>query len=317
LPSRKPCGLASPHAPRRDTRDRFAGCDVACYDRTSADESLGPDADATENNDAGAERGPPLDDDTLELPVALALKKPCSGRRARDLVVDEQDSVPDENLVLDLDAVADQGVALNLAVRADDRAPLDLDKRADPAVVTDRTAVQVRERVDDDAFAERDIVDQPVWRIVDRDAVQRTPPASGIVATPAAADRSSASSGSLKSRDASLIGVAKITAPRLCAVPGGATLCREPSSVEAGAAAPRSKARSSPAQADDVYSAAPSKRPEPSPRIFYLRLRSTAWTDDDDVAGAGRPQCVRVASPGELELRAPRVRARAWRSPSN
>ena len=81
--------------------------------------------------------------------------------------------MPDEDVVFDRDAVADECVALDLAVRADRGPALDLDKRSDPGVVADLAAVEVRERLNDDALAELDIVECAKWRVVCR---SRQPP---------------------------------------------------------------------------------------------------------------------------------------------
>src|SRR6185436_11735149 len=93
----------------------------------------------------------------------------CSATTSgRPLVVAEHDAVPDEDAVADRHAVADEGVALDLAARADDGAALDLDEGPDPRPVADAAAVQVGERVDDDAGAEHHVVDQPMRRVVGR-----------------------------------------------------------------------------------------------------------------------------------------------------
>src|SRR5207249_141411 len=73
-----------------------------------------------------------------------------------------------EHLVLDRHALADKRMALNLAAGADPRAALDLDERPDPTVVADRAAVQIGERANVDAFAELDVVEQPVRGLVCR-----------------------------------------------------------------------------------------------------------------------------------------------------
>src|SRR5262249_12841441 len=90
------------------------------------------------------------------------------GGRAMMTVVVEHHPVADEDLVADLDAAADEAVALDLAARADGRILLDLDERPDPRLDADPAAVEVRKRVDDDAFAELDFSDQTERRVVDR-----------------------------------------------------------------------------------------------------------------------------------------------------
>src|SRR6266511_2126158 len=93
---------------------------------------------------------------------------PFDGRRARTLIVDEDDSVPDENLIVDLDAVADERMALDLAVCSDDRAPLNLDEWSDTRVGANSANVEVRERVDDHILTEGHVLDQTIWRLIGR-----------------------------------------------------------------------------------------------------------------------------------------------------
>jgi hypothetical protein len=76
--------------------------------------------------------------------------------------------VADEDLVVDRDAGADEGVALDLAALADLDAGLDLDERPDPRLGADPAAVEVRERLDDDAVAELDVAKEAVGRLVRR-----------------------------------------------------------------------------------------------------------------------------------------------------
>ena len=91
-------------------------------------------------------------DELQSVPVCSA---PAVVRRARPLVVDEHHAVADEDLVLDRDAVADERVALDLAARADHGARAGSRRTVPIArVVADRAAVEVRERLDDDAVAE-------------------------------------------------------------------------------------------------------------------------------------------------------------------
>ena len=150
----------------RRARDDRAGRHVARDDRAGPDDRTGPDPDAAEDDRAGAQRGAALDDRLQQLPVLLRLQGAVARRRARVLVVDEHDAVPDEDLVLDRDPLADEGVALDLAAGADPRSPLDLDERPDPGRVADLAAVEIRERSDDDVRPEADVVEQPVGRVV-------------------------------------------------------------------------------------------------------------------------------------------------------
>src|SRR5262249_37714073 len=86
--------------------------------------------------------------------------------RARLLVVDEHHAVPHEDFVLDHDSVTDERVALDLAALADHSTTLALDERADPSPGTDPATVEIGERVDGHVFAELDVGDQTIWRVV-------------------------------------------------------------------------------------------------------------------------------------------------------
>ena len=90
----------------------------------------------------------------------------------------------DEHLVFDQNAAADERVALNLAIGADRCSRLDLDERADPRPVSDPAAIQISERLDDDPFAELDVIDQAIRGCV-RGLVRHSQPAkySSIAAT--------------------------------------------------------------------------------------------------------------------------------------
>src|SRR5438128_720778 len=153
--------------PRRDSGDRLAGRDVPRHDGAGAHDRAFADPDAAEDDRTRAEARSVLDDRLQQLPVVAGLEAALVRRRAWELVVDEHDAVADEDLVADLDSVAHEGVALHLAALADRRAALDLHERADARLVADPAAVEVRERPDDDAVAERDVVDQPVRSVVD------------------------------------------------------------------------------------------------------------------------------------------------------
>jgi len=56
-----------------------------------------------ENDGARSERGASLNDGGKELPILFRLQLPPLVRRPRMLVVDEDDSVADEDFVLDAD----------------------------------------------------------------------------------------------------------------------------------------------------------------------------------------------------------------------
>jgi hypothetical protein len=80
--------------------------------------------------------------------------------RARQLVIDEDDAMSDEDAIADGHSSTDKRVALDLAVGSYLHASPDLDERANPSAIPDTTAVQVGERSDMHLLAELDIVEQ-------------------------------------------------------------------------------------------------------------------------------------------------------------
>jgi len=88
--------------------------------------------------------------------------------RARQLVIDEDDAMSDEDAIADGHSFTDKRVALDLAVGSYLHASLDLDDRANPSAIPDTTAVQVGERSDMHLLAELDIVEQTGGRFVAR-----------------------------------------------------------------------------------------------------------------------------------------------------
>src|SRR5215211_1881906 len=147
-------------------RNSLARCDVARDDGAGADERTLTDPSAAQDNRAGPERRTMLDNGTHEQPVVLGLQRAQLARRTRELIVDEQDAMADENLVLDRDPCADERMALDLAPRTDHGIALDLHERPDARLVANAASVEVRERRDDDVLAEIDVVNQPIRRTV-------------------------------------------------------------------------------------------------------------------------------------------------------
>src|SRR5439155_10058753 len=153
---------------RRHAHHGLPCSNIVRHDRSRAHERAGTDPHSTEDHYSRPEGCGALDDGSLKLPVGFAFQGARAGRRARELAVDEQRAVSDEDLVLELDAAADEGVALDLAARPDDDAALDLDVWPDARLVPDAAAVEAGEGGDDHALSERDVVDQLVRRVVRR-----------------------------------------------------------------------------------------------------------------------------------------------------
>src|SRR4029453_798475 len=117
--------------------------------RPGADHRGLADRDSAHDHRSRTEARAALDARLQQLPIRGGLEHSSAARGARKPVVDEEHSVPDEDLVADQDTLADESVALNLAVCADARARLDLDEGADASVVPDLAPVEVREELHD------------------------------------------------------------------------------------------------------------------------------------------------------------------------
>src|SRR2546427_2577842 len=158
-PSRRR-GLFLPPLTSGDAGHDGVGGNVSRDHRAGSHESSRPDSNAAEDDDSGAERGASLYHGSQEVPIGVALGSAFVGSGAGELVVDEENPVPDEDLVLDLNAVADERVARDLAGGADRPPPLDLNEGSDAGVTPDAAAIKVAERPDGHVFPEFDVVDQ-------------------------------------------------------------------------------------------------------------------------------------------------------------
>src|SRR5436309_15598254 len=118
---------------------------IVGHDAAGADDGIVPDDHLREDRGPGPDRRPLLHQRGLDRPVRFGLEFPRRSRRPRIGVVDEDNTVADEDVVLDRHALTDEGVTRNLAPLADLRILLDLDKRADLRVVAELVAVPVDE----------------------------------------------------------------------------------------------------------------------------------------------------------------------------
>src|SRR6476659_2832360 len=111
--------FASAECPGGIARDRGSRRHIAGDHGAGANQCLSTDPHAAENHRARPEGRAALDEGSLQLPVAIRLETPVVRGRPGQVVVDEDDPVPDEGGVSDRDALADECVALDLAVRPD------------------------------------------------------------------------------------------------------------------------------------------------------------------------------------------------------
>src|SRR5207237_1285299 len=133
--TREPCG---------DALGESVVWDVARHDGARADQGMGADGNAAEDDRSGPDGRAALDAGRDDRPVGVALQA-AGGGRARVAVVDEEDAMTDADLVLDGDAFADEAVRGDFAASANAGVFLDLDEGADLGVVADGAAVEVDE----------------------------------------------------------------------------------------------------------------------------------------------------------------------------
>ena len=140
---------------------------VARDHRAGADECADTDAHSTEDDGARTDRRPVLDERSKQLPV----RPPPGARRsavvARGCLSFTNMTPCPTNTSSSISTPSQTKVWLWILQRSPIRdTPLDLDEGADSRAVSDRAAVEIRERMDDNILAERDVVEQPIWSVV-------------------------------------------------------------------------------------------------------------------------------------------------------
>ena len=106
-----------------------------------ADDGILADGEAAKDGSVGADGGAFFDYYGHDLPVGFGLQTAAGGCGPGVAIVDEHDTVADEDLVLDGHPLADEGVALDLAVSADGGVFLDFDEGTDFGAIANRAAV--------------------------------------------------------------------------------------------------------------------------------------------------------------------------------
>ena len=101
--------------------------------------------DASQERGAGANRGTPLDDRALAIPIGIRLKLPAGASGTGIAIIDESHTMSDENFGFNCDALADEGVAANLATASDLRSLLNFYEGTNLCSIADFAAVEVYE----------------------------------------------------------------------------------------------------------------------------------------------------------------------------
>ena len=125
------------------TYDNGIGGDILDDNTAGADDGVLTDRHTTENCCVGAYGRPTANIGGDDLPIGFSLEPTGLGGGSGVAVIDEHDTMADENIVFDGDALAYKRMALDFAVSSNGSVFLDFDKGADAAVVADCTTVQV------------------------------------------------------------------------------------------------------------------------------------------------------------------------------
>jgi hypothetical protein len=85
------------------------------------------------------------------------LQKAFAGSGARNFIVDEDDTMANEDFILNRDTFADETVTGDLTLTADEGPLLDFDEGANPGFIANFAAVKVYEVMDDDVATQFDV----------------------------------------------------------------------------------------------------------------------------------------------------------------
>src|SRR5947207_6666919 len=153
-------GLAMVCAPQDPGRvtcdDRIIG-DVLRYNTSSADGSAHTDSDAAKHRGSRTDRGALFHQSRHTSPVGFRLQISLGRGRPRIKIVDENDTMPNEDLVFDLHAFANEGMAGDFAAVTHPCAFLYFYKGPYFDIVTDFTPVQIGKGIYFDIFPQLDI----------------------------------------------------------------------------------------------------------------------------------------------------------------
>ena len=129
----------------RIARDNRIPRHVFGDDAARADNGIFADLRFGKNCGVGADGCALADESLLDLPVCLGLERSSRRGGSRISVIDEHDSMTNEDVVLNRDSFADEGVAGDFAVFSDPGILLDFNEGADLRIGSDFTAVEVDE----------------------------------------------------------------------------------------------------------------------------------------------------------------------------
>src|SRR5215472_589970 len=131
--------------PRGISRDNGVRRNIFSDHGAGSDNRVFSNGHVRKNRGARTNRSALLDQGPLDFPIAFRLELAFPGRCARIGIVDEGDSMSDEDVVFDGHAFADEGMARNLAILPNGRVLLNFDERANLGVLSNFAAVKINE----------------------------------------------------------------------------------------------------------------------------------------------------------------------------
>src|SRR3989449_9344407 len=143
-----------PQQTRRGSGHDRVGGHVTSHDASGPDQGVFTDREVGEDRRTGSDRGSLPHQRGLDVPILLRLQLAARSRGARVGIVDERDTVADEDVVFDRHPFADERVAGNLAALPYLGVLLDFHKGTDLGVVTHLTAVEIDEFRQGDTVAQ-------------------------------------------------------------------------------------------------------------------------------------------------------------------
>jgi hypothetical protein len=135
------------------TRGNIAENQTSCPDK-----GMFADPDSAEDGDTGTDGGTSADDCADYLPVSISDLVAAFIRCTWISIVDKGDIVPDKDIVFDNHAFTNKRVTRYFTVSAYFRVLLDFHKCPYFRALTDDAAIEVHKAVDEDVFAQPDIV---------------------------------------------------------------------------------------------------------------------------------------------------------------
>jgi hypothetical protein len=134
-----------------------SGSNVPGHHRPGANDRIFSDSDSAQDRGPAANTRTSFHDRGDCFPIIIGLQKAFVGSSARNFIVDEDDTMANEDFILNRDTFADETVTRDLTLTADAGPLLNFDEGANPAFIANFAAVKVYEVMDDDVATQFDV----------------------------------------------------------------------------------------------------------------------------------------------------------------